>query len=397
MIPINRALGRLVYKPVIRRLSGFNVDVITPDGKFHNLNKHSSNEVTIQIKDWSFFWDVLLGFDLGFAGSYLGGKWNCDKLTELFNELSSSKATAGVNKFVQWMPSKLIARIVQRVRSSNSLWWAPRNIRKHYDISNHFFANFLDKSMTYSCGVFESTQDTLEDAQERKLAGLLQKRDLKRQDHILDIGCGWGSLITKAAIDYGCKCTGVTLSKNQYEYCDALIKSLNLQNNVEILLCDYRTINGSFDHIFAIEILEAVGHGGIDVFFRKCNELLPTKGTLDIQVINVPDDRYESYRKNCDFIQKYIFPGGLLPSLAVVEQSAHTNGFSTSAISSIGKHYVPTLEGWKRNLKLNWSKIQQSGFNLKDYRRFDYYFSYCSGAFNTGHIDNHQLSFIKST
>ena len=387
-------LGRIFSNLIIKFFGKSNFELITPNGKIYRLGDSSfTNPLTLHVNDWSFFGDLVLGFDLGFAKSYINSKWDCNDLTGLFKELSSSKSK--INAIANYAPFKLKAIVGQRIRSTNSLNWAKRNIADHYDMSNEFFQMFLDKSMTYSCAIFRPGVNDLQLAQNYKVTQLLGKANLQSSDHILDIGCGWGKLITQAALDYGCKSTGVTLSKNQYTYCRALIQKLKLEDKVKVKLVDYRLINGKFDHIFSIEMLEAVGHNGLETFFKKCNLLIRDKGTIQIQVINIPDERYDSYRLSCDFIQKYIFPGGLLPSLAIMESTAIQNGFIIDDLVSIGPHYVKTLEQWKVNLQNNWNKIKDYGFGIKDYRRFEYYFSYCSGAFGSSHIDNHQLSISK--
>ena len=396
MNKVTQWIGRQLSSALISRFRDANLTICTPDGVVHSLG-HENHEGfdPIRINDWSFFWDLLMGHDLGLAKSYLEKKWEHGNLPVLFRQLAHQADQISSVKSITLAPEKLYSKYFQRLRSSNSMWWASRNISAHYDMSNEFFENILDSSMTYSCGIFENENNSLRQAQEQKLDVLFYNSGLEVGQRILDIGCGWGGLITRASQLHGVHATGVTLSEQQYNYFCSKNTQDDLGASQEILFQDYRTISGEFDHIFSVEMLEAVGFKGIYQFFEKCAFLLKKGGTIQIQVIIVPDERYESYRRNCDFIQKYIFPGGELPSLGVIEDAANKFGFSLNRSQSIGEDYVITLQKWRERLHINAEKIFELGFSQRDFRRFDYYFSYCEGAFEAGHIDNFQLSYVK--
>lgn len=396
MSKVTQWIGRQLSSALISRFRDANLTICTPDGVVHSLG-HENHEGfdPIRINDWSFFWDLLMGHDLGLAKSYLEKKWEHGNLPVLFRQLAHQADQISSVKSITLAPEKLYSKYFQRLRSSNSMWWASRNISAHYDMSNEFFENILDSSMTYSCGIFENENNSLRQAQEQKLDVLFYNSGLEVGQRILDIGCGWGGLITRASQLHGVHATGVTLSEQQYNYSCSKNAQDDLVASQEILFQDYRTISGEFDHIFSVEMLEAVGFKGIYQFFEKCALLLKKGGTIQIQVIIVPDERYESYRRNCDFIQKYIFPGGELPSLGVIEDAANKFGFSLNRSQSIGEDYVITLQKWRERLHINAEKIFKLGFSQRDFRRFDYYFSYCEGAFEAGHIDNFQLSYVK--
>ncbi len=396
MNKVTQWIGRQLSSALISRFRDANLTICTPDGVVHSLG-HENHEGfdPIRINDWSFFWDLLMGHDLGLAKSYLEKKWEHGNLPVLFRQLAHQADQISSVKSITLAPEKLYSKYFQRLRSSNSMWWASRNISAHYDMSNEFFENILDSSMTYSCGIFENENNSLRQAQEQKLDVLFYNSGLEVGQRILDIGCGWGGLITRASQLHGVHATGVTLSEQQYNYFCSKNTQDDLGASQEILFQDYRTISGEFDHIFSVEMLEAVGFKGIYQFFEKCAFLLKKGGTIQIQVIIVPDERYESYRRNCDFIQKYIFPGGELPSLGVIEDAANKFGFSLNRSQSIGEDYVITLQKWRERLHINAEKIFKLGFSQRDFRRFDYYFSYCEGAFEAGHIDNFQLSYVK--
>ena len=396
MNKVTQWIGRQLSSALISRFRDANLTICTPDGVVHSLG-HENHEGfdPIRINDWSFFWDLLMGHDLGLAKSYLEKKWEHGNLPVLFRQLAHQADQISSVKSITLAPEKLYSKYFQRLRSSNSMWWASRNISAHYDMSNEFFENILDSTMTYSCGIFENENNSLRQAQEQKLDVLFDNSRLEVGQRILDIGCGWGGLITRASQRHGVHATGGTVSEQQYNYSSSKNAQDNLGASQEILFQDYRTISGEFDHIFSVEMLEAVGFKGIYQFFEKCALLLKKGGTIQIQVIIVPDERYESYRRNCDFIQKYIFPGGELPSLGVIEDAANKFGFSLNRSQSIGEDYVITLQKWRERLHINAEKIFKLGFSQRDFRRFDYYFSYCEGAFEAGHIDNFQLSYVK--
>ena len=393
---IRKLFGMALSNILGKKLLEESIDIITPDGQSILSRTNTSNAAhTLVVNKWSFFWDMLTGYDLGLAESYIKGKWDHNDLTSLFKYLASKTADNNLPSIGNIAPKKMYARLVQRFKSTNSIKWAKRNISQHYDMSNDFFKTFLDPSMTYSCGIFETSTSSLEDAQYQKINTLIERSKLSSSDSILDIGCGWGSLSTTIASNHGANVTAVTLSQRQYEYFHNLLKKNDLKRNVDLQITDYRFIKGQFDHIFSVEMLEAVGHKGTQEFFQKCASLLKNGGTLQIQVITIPHSRYDAYKNNCDFIQKYIFPGGLLLSLETIKHAAHAAGFTIYNESSIGLHYAKTLSHWRKNFMQNYDTILELGFEATDIRRFLYYFCYCEGAFLSDAIDDHQLSFRK--
>ena len=393
---IRKLFGMALSNILGKKLLEESIDIITPDGQSILSRTNTSNAAhTLVVNKWSFFWDMLTGYDLGLAESYIKGKWDHNDLTSLFKYLASKTADNNLPSIGNIAPKKMYARLVQRFKSTNSIKWAKRNISQHYDMSNDFFKTFLDPSMTYSCGIFETSTSSLEDAQYQKINTLIERSKLSSSDSILDIGCGWGSLSTTIASNHGANVTAVTLSQRQYEYFHNLLKKNDLKRNVDLQITDYRFIKGQFDHIFSVEMLEAVGHKGTQEFFQKCASLLKNGGTLQIQVITIPHSRYDAYKNNCDFIQKYIFPGGLLLSLETIKHAAHAAGFTIYNESSIGLHYAKTLSHWRKNFMQNYNTILELGFEATDIRRFLYYFCYCEGAFLSDAIDDHQLSFRK--
>lgn len=383
---ISEIIGKLISPLIIKRLSKMSLNVDLPN---QLTNNKSTN--TININKWSTFTDIALGYDLGLARSYLQSKWDCSDLTQIFKLMINNSSNKN-NTILNYTPEKFISRIQHKIKSYNFRINAKNNVKDHYDISNELFDLFLDESMTYSSGYFKEPNFNLKQAQHAKLDNLFLKSGLKHNDHILDIGCGWGALIIRAVEKFNCTGVAVTLSKNQYEFTKDKINKLNLSDRITVVLEDYRNLNGQFDKIFSVEMLEAVGHSGLKDFFIQSNKLLKNNGILSLQVITVPNERYESYRRNCDFIQKYIFPGGLLLSHKYILETMNKNSnLIEKEYISIGEHYVKTLEHWKENFSNNLDKINTLGFSDKFIRKFIYYFSYCQAAFDAKHIDNLQI------
>ena len=395
MNTISTYIGKLLYKKVLSNFSKAGIPITTPDGIRHVFDNGNRSVDPIQVNDWSFFTDLVYGYDLGFTKSYIDGKWTHSDLTELFEYISITSGQEKRQLISKIAPLKIYSKIIQSFRVRNTRKQSRNNIKSHYDISNEFFSCFLDPSLTYSCAIYNETSDSLEEAQAEKINVMMKSAPVKADDHILDIGSGWGNLAIIAASDYGAKVSAITLSESQHNYSKGKFANLGLNDAIDIQLLDYRDLSGKYDHIFSVEMVEAIGHKGISDFFSKCATLLRTDGTLQLQVITIPDERYESYRKNCDFIQKYIFPGGLLLPTGLIKQSASDCGFEIYRESEIGSHYPKTLITWQKTLEKNRQLINDLGFDDNDYRRFFYYFSYCAGAFKSGHISNFQFSFKK--
>ena len=396
MIDLPRFIGKAISGFIVSALEDSTLPVTTPDGYTRYPEPKDEPSVNpIIVHDWSFFWDVMLGYDLGFADSYVKGKWDHPDLTALFEHLSLKSNEGEFSFLANFAPKKAYAKLLQAFKSANTVKSAKQNIQAHYDKSNKFFGAFLDPTMTYSCAIFEKNSDNLETAQRTKLNSLLKLAPVQPGDNILDIGCGWGSLTIMAAQAYQANVLAVTLSKQQYQFCCERIRRLSLESLIRVELEDYRNIEGTFSHIYSIEMLEALGHKGIMEFFEKCSSLLQRGGTLQVQAITIPNQRYQSYRKNCDFIQKYIFPGGLLPSSERIMHAASNAGLKLTDSTSTQSNYSKTLAHWRKNLVDNKEYLFEMGFEPLEIRLFLYYFSYCEGGFRAGHIDNIQFSFLK--
>jgi cyclopropane-fatty-acyl-phospholipid synthase len=347
--------------------------------------------VNIEVLNSKFYRRTVLSGDLGFAESYAKGEWKTNNLTNLILILINNKDNLE-NLNMRWsFISKIIARF-DHWRRKNTISGSKRNIQEHYDLSNKLFSIFLDKTLTYSCGVFESEKTTLHEAQIRKIDMIIEKAQLKPEDHVLEIGSGWGGLSRRAVEKIGCKFTTITLSEDQFIYVKNMIKDEGLENNINVKLIDYRNIEGTYDKVISVEMIEAIGYELFNSYFEKIEEVLKPNGIAVIQAITYPDENYEVYRKGCDFIQKFIFPGSLLPSVKIMNESiAQKTEMKVIDLERIGPSYATTLNAWAKKFNANKDNIMKLGFDEYFINLWNYYFSYCEAGFSAGTIDDVQI------
>ena len=347
--------------------------------------------VNIEVLNSKFYRRAVLSGDLGFAESYAKGEWKTNNLTNLILILINNKDNLG-NLNMRWsFLSKIIARL-GHWRRKNTISGSKRNIQDHYDLSNDLFSIFLDKTMTYSCGVFESEKSTLHESQIRKIDMIIEKAQLKPDDHVLEIGSGWGGLSRRAVEKIGCKFTTITLSEDQYTYVKNMIKEEGLEDNIEVKLIDYRNIEGTYDKVISVEMIEAIGYELFNSYFEKIEGVMKPNGIAVIQAITYPDKNYDIYRKGCDFIQKFIFPGSLLPSVKVMNESiTQKTDMKVIDLERIGPSYATTLNMWSEKFNDNKENIIELGFDEYFINLWNYYFSYCEAGFRAGTIDDVQM------
>jgi len=267
-----------------------------------------------------------------------------------------------------------------------------RNIHAHYDLSNELFALFLDPSMTYSSAVFASPGDTLAQAQQRKFARIADRLGIGPGDHVLEIGSGWGSLAIEAARTYGCRVTGITISQEQFDLATRRVREAGLSNRIEIRLCDYRDVRGRFDRIVSIEMLEAVGREHWAAFFEACDRALAPGGQVGIQTISMPDHRFDEYARHCDWIQKYVFPGGLLPSISeMCRAMGRRTALTIRHVDDIAPHYAETLARWRQTFFARLPEVRALGFDDRFVRMWDFYLASCEALFRTRSLGTLQL------
>lgn len=395
---------KIYYKTVIKLLSKMdkgNLKLIHPDGEVIAFGSGiESTSAEIQLNNYAMFKKVFYYGDIGFGESYVDGDWDTPNLTNLISWLilnvDSNPAISGSNsKFSPVNFLQSINRLVHLV-NKNSLTGSKKNISAHYDLSNDFFKVFLDKSMTYSSAYFKTESDSLKQAQQNKYAKICEDLKLSKSDHILEIGSGWGGFSIYAAKKYGCKIKTVTISEEQFSYAREKISEHKLDNLIEIELTDYRNLTGKFDKIVSIEMLEAVGYKYLPVYFEKINSLLHSSGSVALQVITSPDSRFEQFRKNVDWIQKYIFPGSLLPSVGAINSAVNKTGnLHLHSIFNLGLDYAKTLKIWRDNFNSSLEKIREMDFNNEFIRKWNYYFSYCEAAFKMRNIDVLQIIYTR--
>ena len=320
---------------------------------------------------------------VGFAESYLKGEWTSSDLESLLEIMVTNLPEAFSAK------SKIhltYNRIIHFFRE-NTKSRAKKNIQYHYDLGNDFYKLWLDKTMTYSSAIFKNEKESLAEAQENKYQLLIDSLDIKPHHKVLEIGCGWGGFAEYAAKKVGCTIKGITISPSQLKFATKRIKELNLDNKVSLELCDYRDLKGKYDRVVSIEMIEAVGEKYWRNYFKKIKDVLKKDGLAGIQVILINNKSYQKYSKSVDFIQKYVFPGGMLPSQEKLNENYVNAGLIEINSHSFGKSYAKTLTIWHKEFLNSLSSIKKLGFDIKLERIFKYYFSYCKAGFNSEKID----------
>jgi len=327
---------------------------------------------------------VLARGDIGFAESFVAGDWRSPDLAALLELLLINDEYLS-DRIQGSTLARLAKRIAHRLRA-NTRTGSRRNITSHYDLGNDFYRLWLDAGMSYSCALFASAQDSLEAAQMRKYERMLDLLRPRAGQHVLEIGCGWGGFALAAA-RRGLRVTGITLSAAQLDLARKRIAEAGLEHLIDLRLQDYRDITGQFDHVVSIEMLEAVGESYWPVYFDTLARCLKPGGRVALQCITIDNAYYPIYRDSPDFIQLYVFPGGMLPSPSVLTAQAARAGFAVREQAFIGSHYATTLGHWRRNVVENAARIRALGYDEKFMRLWIYYLSYCTAGFNTGRID----------
>ena len=327
---------------------------------------------------------ILLRGSLGLAESYMDGDWDTPDLTALL-EYAALNRDDPRHRLPGLAPARITGRPQHRKRA-NTRSGSRKNIAEHYDLGNAFYAHWLDPSMTYSSAVYEPAHLSLEEAQAEKYRRMANFLDLSSEHHLLEIGCGWGGFAEFAARQFGCRITAVTISKAQFDYARARIDAAGLADKVDVQLRDYRDIEGQFDRVASIEMIEAVGEENWAVYFEKIKDLLAA-----IQAITIDNQKFHSYRRGIDFIQKYIFPGGMLPSPELLNLHTQDAGLTISKTDFYGKSYAQTLLGWELRFSKAWPEIKAMGFDERFRRMWKFYLAYCEAGFRIGTVDLAQI------
>jgi cyclopropane-fatty-acyl-phospholipid synthase len=338
---------------------------------------------------------VLIGGTIGSGEAYIDGDWSSPDLTAVTRLFSANMAAMESLEAKQHWYTKLALHIAHAM-NRNTYEGSRRNISAHYDLGNDFFRLFLDPTMMYSSALFESADTTLEDAAVAKLDEICHQLELQPGDHLLEIGTGWGGMAIHAATRYGCRVTTTTISHEQYQHARARVAELGLEERVTVLCEDYRALTGSFDKLVSIEMIEAVGHDFYRSYFDCCSRLLKPTGRMVIQAITIADQRYEQARRTVDYIKRYIFPGGCLPSVAVIAQHlAEDTDMQLVHLRDITPDYALTLAHWRRRFMDRLDEVRAQGFDERFIRMWEFYLSYCEGGFHERIISTVQVAFAK--
>lgn len=351
--------------------------------------------VSVHIQHADFYSDVVFGGSIGAAEAYMDGSFECDELTDLIRLMARNQSlldriergwasiTIPIQKIFHWL-------------HRNTRTGSKKNISAHYDLGNDFFEYMLDSTMMYSSGIYPTSKTTLHQASIHKLEAICQKLELQANDHVLEIGTGWGGFAIYAAEHVGCHVTTTTISEQQYQLALQRVKAKGLQDKITVLKQDYRALQGQYDKLVSIEMIEAVGHQFYDIFFAQCSRLLKPEGMMLLQAITIVDQRYQSAIRSVDFIQRYIFPGSCIPSTTVMLDSlTRSTDLRVYDLHDIGASYAKTLAAWRHNVHLHIEKIKALGYPQRFLRMWDFYLCYCEGGFAERALSDVQLLLIK--
>ncbi|MCX6633339.1 MAG: cyclopropane-fatty-acyl-phospholipid synthase [Candidatus Solibacter sp.] len=384
-----------LFLRMMEGLEGGSLELVCADRTYRFGDPLAALHAQLVVHRECFFSRALLGGDMGMGEAYMDGDWSSPDLVTLVRlavrNLARLETTNGI--------FSALARMADTVRhrlKSNTLTGSRKNIHAHYDLSNQFFQLFLDRAMMYSCAWYETAGDSLETAQRQKLDRICRKLDLGPEDHVLEIGTGWGGFALHAARHYGCKVTTTTISREQHDY--ALDRFWNdpCGARIELLFEDYRKLRGQYSKLVSIEMFEAVGYEFYDEFFGACDRLLRPDGSMLLQTITINDQKFPAYRKRSDWIQKHIFPGSELASISGMMASlGRATSLGLFHAEDMGAHYARTLAAWRERFHAHAPEVRALGFDERFQRMWDYYLAYCEGAFLERHISVAQLLLTK--
>ena len=361
------------------------------DGNSYNFgNKDSDLKANIKIHNPKFYLNIIRGGSNALAESYIRNDFETSNLPSLI-ELTAKNIKI-THEFSGILNISSFNNIFRKIFLSNTREKSAEYISKHYDLGNEFFSTWLDKTLTYSCGIFEKPGQELEKAQINKYNKLINLINPKSGDKILEIGCGWGGFAEHLAKNYDIKLDCITISKNQFLFTKTRINSAKLNHKVNVKMLDYRDVKKKYDSIISIEMIEAVGEKYLKKYFEIIKENLAPGGRAAIQSIVIKDELYDRYRVKEDFIQKYIFPGGFLPSLKSLNKTSDQSGLRINSYQLYGHHYSNTLQKWRESFLESWDIIARQGFDLNFKKTWDFYLSYCEAGFKSKNIDLIQFS-----
>lgn len=386
--PVRQAFG---FAMMLERGS---LDLHLPDGqKLRFEGGEPGPEALMIVHDLDFARHLTTGGEVGLSEAFLKGQWESPNLTRFLELFCVNQSV--IHRLLEGKP---VVRFIQRVRhwlNRNTKAGSRRNIHAHYDLGNQFYSAWLDETMTYSSALFTTQARDLASAQTEKYAALARQIDLQADHHVLEIGCGWGGFAEYAAREIGARVTGLTISKEQFEFATARIQAAGLSDRVEIKMLDYRDETGTFDRIASIEMFEAVGEEFWPAYFRQLRDRLKDGGKAGLQVITIQESLFTGYKREIDFIRRYIFPGGMLPTPTIMRDMGREHGLSLSGELVFGHDYATTLSQWRDSFRTAWPQLTPLGFDERFRRLWEYYLAYCEAGFRAGTIDVRQMVFAK--
>ena len=390
-----QSLSRRAIFSLLDRIEDARLTIIQGDETFE-LGSGGELSATIHIHDPACYKRFLHGGDIEAGRTYFEGQWDTSQLVDLCRIFARNREILRGNRPPGVWLFQPFQRLYQWFRR-NSRSGSKKNIREHYDLGNQFFETFLDPTLSYSSARFPDSKVSLFEASVHKMKQIIKKLELSPSDRLLEIGTGWGGMAVYAAREAGCQVTTTTISDQQYKYACEKVSRENLEERVTVLNKDYRDLEGQYDALVSIEMIEAVGDEYLDTFFRRCDQLLKAGGRVCLQAITVPDRIYDRYRRSTDFIRHFIFPGGCLPSVARMLESVqdHTQ-FQIKRLETAGADYAETLRRWRQRFLDNTAEIEQMGFDKAFIRMWEYYLCYCEAGFHEQTIDSTQLFFEKN-
>ncbi len=378
LLGVGISLSKIPVLNLLKKIS--DGQLVVSDGRDVRKFGRDGIAVSLKVNDKRAYSKILLGGPIGAAEAYMMGYWSTDDLTGLIRIfLRNRKVLEAFNTKLSII-KRPVYRLFHRMRR-DTLSQSKENISAHYDLGNEFFKLFLDPSLTYSSGYFRDFNDTMEEASRDKVDRICRKLELKPGDELLEIGTGWGSFAIHAASNYGCNITTTTISDEQYNHVVKIVRERSLEDKITVLKKDYRLLTGQFGKIVSIEMIEAVGLEYLPTFFKVCNRLLKPGGSMLIQSITIPEDRFESAKNSVDFIQRYIFPGGALPSVELLVCESEQANLKSFGVEDITAHYAETMLRWRNKFKENIAEIKKLGCEDTFLRMWDYYLCYCEGGF----------------
>ena len=379
---------------VMKTMKRGQIDIVLPDGRtFRAKGPDAGYIATLQVHNVDLFARTIREGDLGFCEAYMDGWWSTPDLMA-FMDLIHDDAEEMYDGF----PGQFFVRFYEQMRfwmQGNSKKQARKNISYHYDLGNDFYRLWLDETMTYSSAKFDEGAQSLEAAQTAKYKSMIDQMGVQSGDHVLEIGCGWGGFAEYAAKDRGIKVTGLTISQEQHDYAVARITKLGLTDMVTIKMQDYRDETGQYDGIASIEMFEAVGEKYWPVYFETVRERLKPGKNATLQIITVDHRRWEVYKRGVDFIQKYIFPGGMLPSPVILRSEVEKAGLTVSHSIELGESYSKTLRKWHETFNAKWDDVAALGFDDRFRRMWNFYLTSCAGTFQSGNCDVTQITITR--